>query len=73
MSGIMGGSKRPAVDQSLIAERKAAQKRLADEQAIIEANQAEENLARRRGLRGASSLIQGSSGGSGFGSVETLG
>tara|TARA_R100000781_G_scaffold72162_1_gene45151 strand:- start:1429 stop:1650 length:222 start_codon:yes stop_codon:yes gene_type:complete len=73
MSGILGGSKKPAVDHSLIAERKAAEKRLADEKAEIEARKIEEDLARRRGLRGASSLISGGSGGAGFGATDTLG
>jgi hypothetical protein len=72
MSGIMGGSK-PPVDHALIAERKAAEKRLADEKAEIEARKIEDDLARRRGLRGASSLISGSSGGAGFGTTDTLG
>jgi hypothetical protein len=72
MGGILGGSK-PQPDQSLIAERQAAEKRLADEQAAIQAKKTEEALARRRGLRGAASLISGGSGGAGFGTNDTLG
>tara|TARA_R110000744_G_scaffold154808_2_gene269960 strand:- start:114 stop:332 length:219 start_codon:yes stop_codon:yes gene_type:complete len=72
MSGIMGSSK-PPVDHALIAERKAVQARLAKEQAVIQASKVEEELARKRGLRGASSLISGSSGGAGFGTTDTLG
>lgn len=73
MCGGLLKPKAPAQDNSLIAERKAAQAELAKEQARLEAQKREEALARKRGLRGAASLISGSSGGSGFGTNDTLG
>jgi hypothetical protein len=59
-------TKKPAVDQSLIEERKAVQKQLASDAAALAARKREDALAAARGLRGATSLISGSSGGSGF-------
>ncbi len=59
-------AKAPAVDQSLIAERQKAQQLFASEQAALDARKREDSLAKARGLRGAASLISGSSGGSGF-------
>lgn len=63
----------PALDQSLIAERKRIQQQQAAEEARIEAAKREDEAARRRGLRGLSSLISGDSGGAGFGTPDKLG
>lgn len=71
MQGLFG--KTPKPDTSVADQRAAAEARAAAEKDALAKKQAEDESARKRGLRGVRSLFSEAGGFVGFGGKSTLG